>query len=119
MDAETGEILDDAQGYGYKTAQNAYLAWGYKTRDKSKDAEKLKLVKEILKWQQQYNLFSQMDVVARDVIRGKYGQNQKFNTKMVKELCKEIENVPYTARDILWTWRKGEEFVRKLEKKKR
>ena len=26
----TGEILDDAQGYGYRTAQKAHAAWTYK-----------------------------------------------------------------------------------------
>lgn len=30
VSTETGEILDDAQGYGYKTARNAYAAYGYK-----------------------------------------------------------------------------------------
>lgn len=33
-DTETGEILDDAQGYGYKTAQGAYKAYGYKKTHK-------------------------------------------------------------------------------------
>ena len=30
IDAETGEILDDAQGFGYKTIGNAYRAYRYK-----------------------------------------------------------------------------------------
>lgn len=42
VDEDTGEILDDAQGYGYRSAPNAYKAWAYKTRDKSKDKEKKK-----------------------------------------------------------------------------
>ena len=40
VDKDTGEVLDDAQGYGYRSVQKAYAAYGYKTRDKSKDAEK-------------------------------------------------------------------------------
>ena len=35
-DMESGEIVDDAQGYGYKSAQKAYAGWAYKSRDKSK-----------------------------------------------------------------------------------
>lgn len=31
VDAATGEIVDDAQGYGYKSAQNAYRAHAYKS----------------------------------------------------------------------------------------
>lgn len=40
VDIQTGEILDDAQSYGYKSIKNAYSAFAYKTRDKSKDKEK-------------------------------------------------------------------------------
>ena len=30
VDADTGEVLDDAQGYGYKTVRKAYAAYYYK-----------------------------------------------------------------------------------------
>ena len=40
VDEEIGNVLDDAQGYGYKSKQKAMAAWSYKNRDKSKDAEK-------------------------------------------------------------------------------
>ena len=40
INEDTGKILDDAQGYGYKTPQKAHAAWAYKTRDKSKDAKR-------------------------------------------------------------------------------
>lgn len=49
VSTETGEILDNAQGYGYKTAQKAYKGYGYKTRDKSKDREKRAKEKHIRK----------------------------------------------------------------------
>ena len=47
VSTETGEVLDDAQGYGYRTAQKAYSAYAYKTRDKTKDKEKLAKKKRI------------------------------------------------------------------------
>ncbi len=50
ISSETGEILDDAQGYGYKTAQKAYVAYAYKTRDKSKDREKAAKINRIIQW---------------------------------------------------------------------
>jgi len=34
VDDETGEVLDDAQGYGYKSVQNAYRGWSYKSKSK-------------------------------------------------------------------------------------
>ena len=50
IDTESGEIVDDAQGYGYKTAQKAYAGWSYKNRDKSKDKEKAEKERIIARW---------------------------------------------------------------------
>lgn len=37
----TGEVLDDAQGYGYKTPRNAHIAFGYKNKKhKQKNSNK-------------------------------------------------------------------------------
>ena len=41
VDTSTGEIVDDAQGYGYRSKRKAYAAFAYKNQDKSKDAENL------------------------------------------------------------------------------
>lgn len=30
VNLETGEIVDDCRGYGYKTKQSAYACFGYK-----------------------------------------------------------------------------------------
>ena len=38
-------ILDDAQGYGYKTKRNAFACLGYKNRDKSKEKVILSYIK--------------------------------------------------------------------------
>lgn len=40
VDRETGEILDDAQGYGYKTPKKAYAAFYYLNRYTVKGMEK-------------------------------------------------------------------------------
>ena len=36
IDEATNEVLDDAQGYGYKSSQSAYKAWEYKTNKKTR-----------------------------------------------------------------------------------
>ena len=65
VDEETGDILDDAQGYGYRTKQKAMAAWNYKNRDKSKDAEKAAKEREIAAWMQANKSFvAGMDQIA-------------------------------------------------------
>lgn len=45
VNMDTGEIVDDAQGYGYKTAAGAHRAYGYKSMPKSRK-RKIASVKE-------------------------------------------------------------------------
>ena len=38
VDEETGNVVDDARGFGYKSAQKAYAAWSYKMKSKKEKA---------------------------------------------------------------------------------
>lgn len=54
VDGETGEIVDDAQGYGYKTPQKAHAAWNYKQMpQEKKDAWEAKK-QAIRTWQKEH-----------------------------------------------------------------
>lgn len=104
---DTGEVLDDAQGYGYKTAQKAYLAYAYKTRDKSKDREYCNKKKHIENWMKAHKSFvNLMDAYALDIAKGSMGPNEKFNSKFVNGLLKENDlHLDFTAGELLKVWR--------------
>lgn len=104
---ETGEVLDDAQGYGYKTAQKAYAAYAYKTRDKSKDKEKTDKKRHIQKWMKEHKGFVRaMDDTAFQILKGSWGPNDKFDAKQVKEMLDNFELKPdFTAGELLRVWR--------------
>ncbi len=106
VSSDTGEILDDAQGYGYKTAQKAYAAYGYKTRDKSKDREKIAKKKHIQKWLKEHKSFvTAMEDAAFEIAKGSWGPNDKFDAKLVKEMLKAHELEPdFTAGELLKVW---------------
>lgn len=57
VDTETGEILDDAQGYGYKTAQKAYAGYNYKIMPKSDKAKKAARERHIKNWLKTHKAF--------------------------------------------------------------
>lgn len=109
VSTETGEVLDDAQGYGYKTAQKAYSAYAYKTRDKSKDKEKLLKKKHIQRWMKEHKSFVKaMDTVAFEIAKGSWGPDDKFNASLVKKMLSEFElNPDFTAGELLKAWRDG------------
>lgn len=61
VDVTTGEILDDAQGYGYKTAPKAYAGFGYKQKHKNlKKANRAqkRLRAAISQWEDQHQQFA-------------------------------------------------------------
>lgn len=47
VDAATGAVIDDAQGYGYKTAQNAHRAHTYKSVSPAKKRQREAIKKSV------------------------------------------------------------------------
>lgn len=50
VDEATGEVLDDAQGYGYKTAQNAHRAHACKSRPPKKKRQRDAAKRRVQRW---------------------------------------------------------------------
>lgn len=107
VSTDTGEVLDDAQGYGYKTAQKAYVAFAYNNRDRSKDKERLAKKKYIEQWMKQNSSFVKlMDSYAFEIAKGTMAPDDKFDAKFVKGLLKEEGLKPdFTAGELLKVWR--------------
>ena len=119
-DTENGSIVDDAQGYGYKTAQKAYAGWSYKNRDKSKDRERAAKEYVIEKWMKENKSFIKLlDTLAFEKWKDSYGSD-KADTKFVIELLKEngYKDLPFTARELLKCWEKGPMYSRRKRKTK-
>lgn len=43
IDTETGQVIDDSQGYGYKTIRKAYEGFSYRFQSQKKRAEQKKI----------------------------------------------------------------------------
>ena len=107
VNRETGEILDDAQGYGYKSAQKAYAAWGYKNRDKAKDEEKAAKREHIRKWMKEHKFFvKEMNTYAFEITKGSWSPDEKFDAKFVEDMFRKYElETDFTAAELLRVWR--------------
>lgn len=107
VDKETGEILDDAQGYGYKSKTKAYAAWTYKNRDKSKDNEKAEKKARIEQWMRKHkNFVAAMDEYCFEIeVKGSWGPDDRFDAKFVREMLKSSGLEPdFTAGELLRVW---------------
>ena len=107
IDEETGKVLDNAQGYGYKTIRNAYAAYGYKNRDKSKDKEKKEKCNRIRKWMKENKGFVKaMNQYSFEIAKGSWGPDGVFDAKFVKAMLKDYDLHPdFTAGELLKVWR--------------
>ena len=99
----TGKVLDNAQGYGYRTVQKAYAAWNYKNRDKSKDREKVKRRKAVIRWLTEHKDFADaMETYAFEIEKGSWGKEEKFNAAFVKKMLKDFNlETEFTPGEIL------------------
>ncbi|MBL1055214.1 hypothetical protein JEM51_02015 [Ligilactobacillus agilis] len=108
VNTETGEILDDAQGYGYRSAQKAYAAYTYKHRDKSKDKQRKQEEKAIKKWWQDHKELSEdLEQIAFEIAKGSWGPDDKLDAKLLKTILKQ-ENIEseYSPGKLLKVWKK-------------
>ena len=107
VNTSTGEILDDAQGYGYRSPQKAYAGYAYKTRDKSKDAERKARKNQIRKWLKENKEFvDELDICAFDCVKGSGSPDDKVDSKLVKRLLSELNiQTEFTPHEILKCWR--------------
>lgn len=107
VNSETGEVLDDAQGYGFKSAQKACACFAYKNaspEDKKKREQAKKVVQKWCKEHRGFVLFLEED--AFRVAKGSYGPDDKFDAKWVQNAFDKagFKNLPFTAREFLKYW---------------
>lgn len=84
VDAETGEVLDDAQGYGYKSAQKAHAAWGWKNRDPKLAAKE----KAINKW---FNKQKKLENLLGDYAFYRLKDHEKLTDGDIEQALEELD----------------------------
>ena len=108
VSTDTGEILDDAQGYGYRSKQKAHTAYNYKNRDRSKDKKRKQEEKAIKKWWLEHKELNKLlQRLAVEILKGSWGLDDKLDAKLLKEIMEQnqIES-DFSAGKLLRVWRK-------------
>ena len=115
-DMESDEIVDDAQGYGYKSAQKAYAGWAYKNRDTSRDSEKAKKEIIISNWIRENKAFIRLlDTLAIEIEKGSHAPEDKVDANFVRKMLMQngYNDLPFTACDLYKYWQSGPVFSKK------
>lgn len=106
IDTLTGEVLDNAQGYGYKSERKAYASYAYKTKAKSKDKEKAKNNSQIRKWLEEHKDFTEaLDTYAFEAAKTSPSGQSKVDLALIKALLKASGlKTDFTPSKILRCW---------------
>lgn len=103
VDSETNAILDDAQGYGYKSAQGAYKAYAFKQKHpnpkKYKQDTKKKVKNFVAKHQEIFNSLN-------DVIWYATKDGENISSKEIEQFLKDngINEIPVRVSELLKYW---------------
>lgn len=103
IDEGTGSILDNAQGWGYKTIQGAYKAWTYKNKVKNPKQHEKKIRAKVKGFVSNHKeIFREL----QDVIWYSAKDGEKLTEKDIKDFLKEkgIEDLPFTINQLLKNW---------------
>lgn len=96
VNSETGEIIDDAQGYGYKSIQNAYKAIHYKLNKNKIDKEKETIFKFI---RNHKSFFKRLMINISDkMLHGEEVENKEIIDYILEQ---DFEDCPTDHKNIL------------------
>ena len=102
VDAATGAVIDDAQGYGYKTAQNAHRAHAYKSVSPAKKRQREGIKKSVRRWCVKHSDFMS-DIEQAMLYAMKDGDD--FTEADVSALLKERSvELPFTVKELMRHW---------------
>ena len=118
VDEETGEILDDAQGYGFKTARAAHAAWGYKSQTPEQKAEKRQKEYAILSWMRKHPAFErEMEEIALYSFKDNTSITEETVKGLLKAMDLDISGEPFDEKYLLKVWERGPIYASKKQEK--
>lgn len=102
VDEATGAVLDDAQGYGYKTAQNAHRAHAYESMPPKKKRQRDAAKRRVQRWCGQHP-----EVVQHFDQAAFYAMKDGENVTAADVLALLAEHgleVPFPVEDLMKHW---------------
>jgi hypothetical protein len=104
VDDATGEIVDDAQGYGYKSAQNAHRAHAYKSMPAKKKRQRDAAKQQVQRWCAQHPNF--MQHVEQAMFYALKGDQNVTEADVRAILAEHGLEIPFSVKDLMrhWNW---------------
>lgn len=102
VDAETGEVLDNAQGYGYKSIQNAYKAYSYKSKHKNPKQYARAMKRKVNDFINEHKKF--FDDLSENMLEA-LKEGEEITDKQIKKLIEDNGIVlPFSFSELKRYW---------------
>lgn len=101
---EMGEVLDDAQGYGYKSKPKAYAAWAWKNRTQEQVESNKQVAKAIEKWTKaNKSVVTDLENALFYALKNReeFKLTVKNITKFFQEQGINVESLPFSVKDFI------------------
>ncbi|AOS94792.1 hypothetical protein AN480_27255 (plasmid) [Mycobacterium intracellulare subsp. chimaera] len=99
VDEATGEVLDDTQGYGYKTAHNAHRAHAYKSMSPKKKRQRDAAKRRVQRW------CGQHPEIVRDIEQAAFYAMKDGDTVTAADVLAILAEhglaVPFPVEDLM------------------
>lgn len=89
IDLDTNKVIDDAQGYGYRTEEGAYKSFTYKKYNALSGSGWKTKEKLILEWLKEHKNFLENIIEIHDMLTSADGYVIPFDGAMIKRMIKE------------------------------
>lgn len=102
VDPGTGEILDDSQGYGYKSIQKAYEGYAYKIQSSSQKNRELKIRRQVSRIILEHPDFSRIleERAAQKVVKNSFLNLEDLND-ILQEAGIDLSSCKISKEDFL------------------
>lgn len=102
VDGATGEVLDDAQGYGYKSAQNAHRAHAYKSMPPKKKRQRDAAKRRVERWCAEHEEFMQR--VEQSMFYAMKDGENVTEADVLALLAEHGLELPFSVKDLMRHW---------------
>jgi hypothetical protein len=109
VDAATGEVIDDAQGYGYQTAPNAHRARAYTSMSPPKKQQRDTVKKGVRRWCQKHSEFmADIERAMPYALKDGEAFTEADVTALLKDHCLQLKDhclqPPFTVTELMRHW---------------
>jgi hypothetical protein len=102
IDEATGEVLDDAQGYGYKSAPNAHRAYWYKSMPPKKKRQREAVKRRVERWCAGHGEF--MRHVEEAMLDAMKDGETVAEADVLAILSEHGLELPFSVKDLMRHW---------------